>query len=65
MNLPLAESIRLISELVALDATSHRTNLALIDFVRDNLTALGLDSRIIRNDTSDPLKPGANGSGNQ
>jgi len=36
----------MLARLVAFDTTSARSNLALIDFVRDHLSALGIESRL-------------------
>ena len=41
------ETLALLSRLVAFDTVSHRSNLALIDFVRDHLGKLGVVSELV------------------
>ena len=45
---PAAESLAMIETLVGFDTTSHKSNMALIDYVADHLGGLGIDVDIIR-----------------
>lgn len=47
MPKPSPASVEMIRRLVAFDTTSRDSNLALIDFVRDYLKALGIDSQLV------------------
>lgn len=44
-------TVELIRRLVGYDTVSHKSNLALIEFVRDYLADLGVDSRLIHDET--------------
>ncbi|QDA36797.1 acetylornithine deacetylase (plasmid) [Paracoccus liaowanqingii] len=44
-------SQQILADLVAFDTTSHKSNLALIDYVRDHLAACGVDSRLVMDAT--------------
>ena len=44
-------TVELIRRLVGFDTVSHKSNLALIEFVRDYLADLGVDSRLIHDET--------------
>ncbi len=46
-------SIELIKKLVSFDTTSRASNLALIDFVADYLSTLGIDSHLIHDDSGE------------
>jgi acetylornithine deacetylase len=46
LNTTLHNTIDLLKTLVAFDTTSRESNLGLIEFVRDHLKALGIDSRL-------------------
>lgn len=48
---PSAVSIDMIQRLVAFDTTSRNSNLELIDFVRSYLDDLGVESRVVRDET--------------
>ncbi len=45
------ESLTLIEKLVGFDTTSHKPNLELIEFVRDYLSDLSVDSVLVENET--------------
>jgi acetylornithine deacetylase len=49
-NGPTPESLEMIRRLIAFDTTSRNSNLDLIDFVRDFLAGLGIDSRLTYDD---------------
>ena len=51
MTEPRPRTVELIRRLVGFDTVSHRSNLALIEFVRDYLADLGVDSRLIHDET--------------
>ena len=44
---PSAASLDLIGKLIAFDTTSRNSNLELIGFVRDYLSKLGVESRLV------------------
>ena len=48
---PSAATLRVLADLVAFDTTSRNSNLALIDYVRDYLAALGVDSTLVHDAT--------------
>ncbi|MGB8276228.1 MAG: acetylornithine deacetylase [Alphaproteobacteria bacterium] len=51
MTRPREKTIDLIKRLVAFDTVSRKSNLALIDFVRDYLDGLGIESRLTHDDS--------------
>ncbi len=51
MTEPRPRTVELIRRLVGFDTVSHKSNLALIEFVRDYLADLGVDSRLIHDET--------------
>lgn len=51
MTRPSAKTIEFIEELVRFDTVSRNSNLALIDFVRGYLADLGIDSRLVPDET--------------
>lgn len=53
MSAPIYSSRAMLDRLVAFDTTSSRSNLALIDFVRDYLAAHGIESTLIPNEDGD------------
>jgi len=48
---PSATSLEMIERLVAFDTTSRNSNLELIDYVRDYLLGLGVESELVHDDT--------------
>ncbi|MGA8205727.1 MAG: hypothetical protein WB812_14500, partial [Woeseiaceae bacterium] len=48
MSAPTAGVVDLLRQLVAFDTTSSRSNLELIDFVREYLAGFGIESRLSR-----------------
>jgi acetylornithine deacetylase len=46
-----AASIEMVRRLVAMDTTSRNSNLELIDFIADYLAALGIESRLVRDES--------------
>jgi len=53
MTGPAPASIEMIERLIAFDTTSHKSNMALIDFVRDYLDGHGIDSVLFRDDSGE------------
>ena len=51
MTAPTPASLELIRRLIAFDTTSRDSNLALIDFVRDYLKRLGINSQLVFDET--------------
>lgn len=50
MQTPSADSRAMIERLIAFDTTSRNSNLALMEFIRDHLAGLGIDSELIYSD---------------
>lgn len=48
---PSPASLEMIARLVAFDTTSRNSNLAIIDFIRDHLAGLGVESRLVHDAT--------------
>lgn len=48
--MPAPESLEMIKTLVSFDTTSRLSNMALIDYVRERLSALGVESTLVPND---------------
>lgn len=51
MPVPPADARPLLERLVAFDTTSRESNLALIDFIRDYLSGLGVESHLVHDET--------------
>lgn len=49
----------MLERLVAFDTTSRKSNLALIDFVRDYLAGFGIESRLVEQLRAVPVRPRA------